>query len=71
MTTELTNEEKIQIIDQHIRNLMLNKYNLELSKIENLAVKTAEEVAGMGFDERISEINTQVLALTEQKALLV
>lgn len=71
MTTELTNEEKIQIIDQHIRNLMLNKYNLELSKIENLAVKTAEEVAGMVFDERISEINTQVLALTEQKALLV
>jgi hypothetical protein len=71
MTIELTNEEKIQIIDQHIRNLMLNKYNLELSKIENLAIKTVEEVAGMTFDERISEINSQVSALTEQKESLV
>jgi hypothetical protein len=34
MTYELTNEEKISIIDQHLKNLEYSKYNLKISLLE-------------------------------------
>jgi hypothetical protein len=71
MTIELTNEEKTQIINQHIKNLMLNKYNVELNKVETLAVRSAEDVAGMDFDERISALESQIDALVTQRESLV
>ena len=34
MTLELTNEEKVTIINSHLKNLAYNKFNIEISVIE-------------------------------------
>ena len=55
MTYELGNEEKINMVNQHIKNLSYSKYDLELSKLEALAVHTAEEVAAMAYQNQIDD----------------
>ena len=65
MTYELENQEKINMVNQHIKNLSYAKYDLELSKIEALAVHTVEEVSGMSYGTQISEITSKILKLEE------
>lgn len=65
MTYELENQEKINMINQHIKTLSYAKYDLELSRIEALAVHTPEEVSGMSYDGQISDITTKILKLEE------
>jgi hypothetical protein len=65
MTYELENQEKINMVNQHIKNLSFAKYDLELSKIEALAVHTVEEVSGMSYDNQISDITSKILKLEE------
>jgi hypothetical protein len=65
MTYELGNEEKINMVNQHIKNLSYSKYDLELSKLEALAVNTAEEVAAMAYQNQINEITSKILKLEE------
>jgi hypothetical protein len=65
MTYELENPEKINMVNQHIKNLSFAKYDLELSKLEALAVHTAEEVSGMSYDNQISDITSKILKLEE------
>ncbi len=70
MTYELTNQEKADIINQHLRNLAFSKYNLELSKIEAGAIYTPEEVVSRGYDDRIAEVTSQIQVLvTELESL--
>ena len=38
MTTLLSNEEKAGIINQHLKNLQYNKFNLEISVVEENAL---------------------------------
>ena len=59
----LTNEEKANIVNQHIRNVDTNLYNLELSLIEANAKTTVDQDA-------ISSLNAQVTDLTAQKTAL-
>jgi hypothetical protein len=65
MTYELENQEKINMINQHIKNLSYAKYDLELSKIEALAVHTVEEVAAMSFQDQIDDVTAKILKLEE------
>jgi hypothetical protein len=65
MTYELENQEKINMVNQHIKNLSYAKYDLELSRIEALAVYTPEEVSGMSYNGQISDITTKILKLEE------
>ena len=65
MTYELGNEEKINMINQHIKNLSYSKYDLELSKIEALAAHTAEEVADMAYQNQIDQVTSKMLKLEE------
>jgi len=65
MTYELENQEKINMVNQHIKNLSFAKYDLELSRLEALAVNTAEEVSGMSYDGQISDITSKILKLEE------
>jgi hypothetical protein len=65
MTYELGNEEKINMVNQHIKNLSYSKYDLELSKLEALAVHTAEEVAAMAYQNQIDEVTSKILKLEE------
>lgn len=65
MTYELGNEEKINMVNQHIKNLSYSKYDLELSQIEAVAVHTAEEVASMAYQDQIADVTAKILKLEE------
>ncbi len=65
MTYELANQEKINMVNQHIKNLSYTKYDLELSKIEALAVNTVEQVASMSYQNQIDDITAKILKLEE------
>jgi hypothetical protein len=70
MTYQLSNEEKVSIINQHLKNLALSKYSLEISKMEAAAVLSAEQMAGTSYDSQISDIDSQITALTTELAEL-
>lgn len=65
MTYELENQEKINMVNQHIKNLSYAKYDLELSKLEALAVNTVEQVASMSYQDQIDDITAKILKLEE------
>jgi hypothetical protein len=65
MTYELANQEKINMVNQHIKNLSYTKYDLELSKLEALAVNTVEQVASMSYQDQIDDITAKILKLEE------
>lgn len=65
MTYTLEDNEKRNMVEQHIKNLAYAKYDIELSKIEALAVHTAEQVFGMSYDSQISDITSKILKLEE------
>ena len=63
MTIELTNAEKIQVVDQHLRNLIYSQYNIGLSIKENQAVAMPDQSA-------IDALNLQLTDLSAKKAAL-
>jgi len=65
MTYELENQEKINMVNQHIKSLSYAKYDIELSKIEALAVNTVEQVASMSYQDQIDDITAKILKLEE------
>jgi hypothetical protein len=68
MTTQLTVEEKTSIINQHLKNLSLSRYSIEISKMEASAVLTAEQMSGTSYDSQIAEIDSKISALTTELA---
>lgn len=71
MSYELSNEDKRNLALQHIKNLQYSKYDIELSKIEALAVHSAEDVSGMGYDTQISDLTAKIIRLEELLDTLV
>lgn len=72
MAELLTKIEKIQIAESHKRNVEMNKWNLELSLIEENAVATpnTEIVASLTLQiadaaARLTAINAEIESLTE------
>jgi len=63
MTTQLTNEEKASIVNQHKRNVENQKYNLELSIMQENAVTVPNE-------DLISSLNSQKADLDKKIAAL-
>lgn len=64
MAYQLTNEEKISIIDQHLKILEYNKYNLKISLLEMIS-------GNMAKPESISDIELQIDSMNKkQKALI-
>ena len=61
----LTNEDKLGIAQQHMRNLMYNKYNLELSLIEESAVTRPNEEAINTVNGDLSAINLKIAAIAQ------
>lgn len=68
MTYELTNEEKTSIINQHLKNLVLSRYSIEIGKMEASAVLTAEQLAGTSYDAQLAEIDLKIATLTTELA---
>jgi len=63
MAIELTAEEKITIVEQHLKTVLYNEYNAELSLIEANAVSTPNQ-------STIDSTNAQLRDIAAQKNLL-
>jgi len=71
MTTLLSNEEKAGIINQHLKNLHYNKFNLEISVVEENAKVTPETAALANFNTQIADFNSRITALEAELDKLV
>jgi len=63
MTIELAKEEKINIIESHQKDVMYNKYNIELSLLQENAKSTPDEIIIAKLNSNIAELIKQIEAL--------
>lgn len=70
MTYELTNAEKISIIDQHLKNLEYNRYNLEVSILELTSGTNPKQESITDIQAQIDSIVAQQTALNAEIASL-
>lgn len=71
MTIELTNEEKLGILDQHIKAVNYGLYGSELDLIEINAGGTPDAAQLQNINSRIAASNAKKSALTEERDSLV
>ena len=62
----LTDNEKAAIIKAHIKNIASNKYNAELSLIEDEALEESNQDSVIFLQKRISDYNAQINALQSE-----
>jgi hypothetical protein len=66
MGYDLTNEEKISIIDQHIKNLKYSKFNTEMSLVEESAGSNPKQSLIDDLNKQISEIDSKINSLLNE-----
>jgi hypothetical protein len=59
----ITNEEKMGIINQHMRNVQVNKYNLELTLLEENALTSPNAETVTALTAQIAEANKKIAVL--------
>ena len=64
----LTKAEKIQIIESHKKNLDYNRYNLEISVIQENAKSNPDSLTIADLNAKIDEIDDQLAALNTEIA---
>lgn len=67
----LTNEEKNNIIITHLRTLAFQKYNLEVSVMEEQSTDSPSQENINAYNQQISAINQKIAALEAESNLLV
>lgn len=70
MTYELTNEEKANVVSQHIKSLEYSIYNIELSIVEENAVATPNTGNLASLNEQLVPLNAKRSALLAELATL-
>lgn len=65
--TTLTNEDKLGVVNQHIKNAEFNKYNIELSLIEENAVASPDANTVSSLNTQLTAINAKLAALEAEK----
>jgi hypothetical protein len=63
MTYELTNEDKTGVINQHLKTLSYNKFNLDLSKIEESAKASPDAAVITDLTAQTTEVTAKINAL--------
>lgn len=63
MTIELTAEEKIGIVEQHIKNIAYSLYNTQMSLLEANASTTKNTELIASLNDQISDCGKQISAL--------
>ena len=72
MTTTLTNEEKLNIVNQHIKSVEYSLYGHQLDLIQANAVPSPDSGQVSAINARITEANAVKTALvTEKNSLTV
>jgi hypothetical protein len=70
MVYTLTNEEKSEIISQHLKALEYSKYNVEVNLIEENAAPSAAEGTISDIQSQINKANLKIAALVAELAEL-
>jgi hypothetical protein len=71
MTYELTNDEKRNIVNQHLRNLEYSKFNVEISLVEENADPSPNQENLDSLAGQLATINGKMEALTTELAAIV
>ena len=71
MTYELTNDEKRNIINQHLRNLEYSKFNVEISLVEENADPSPDQENLDSLTGQLDTINGKMEALVAELAAVV
>jgi len=71
MTTLLSNEEKAGIINQHLKNLHYNKFNIEISIVEETAKATPEAEVLTSLNTQLADFDSRIEALEAELDKLV
>jgi hypothetical protein len=71
MTIELTTEEKLTILDQHIKSVNYGLYGLELDLLEINATANPDAGQIANINTRIAASNAKKSALAEERNSLV
>lgn len=67
---ELDIEEKINIIDQHKRNIQYSKYNLEITLLTENAVSEPDNNIIKSITDKITDLNNKIAVLDKELASL-
>jgi hypothetical protein len=67
MTTSLTNEEKLNVVNQHIKSVDYSLYGHELDLIQANAVSLPDAGQISAINARITEANAKKTALVIEK----
>jgi hypothetical protein len=67
MTTTLTNEEKLNIVNQHIKSVDYNIYGYDLDLMQANAATDPDNEQISAINARISEANAKRAALVAEK----
>lgn len=70
MADILTNEDKLAIANSHKRNIETDKYNLELSLIEENAVSSPSAQIVLELESKITQASARLMALDAEIASL-
>jgi len=70
MSITLTNEEKIAIVSQHLKNVEYSLNNLALSLIEENSVSSTDADKISSLNSQIADFNLQKTALTTELSTL-
>lgn len=70
MTAELTDNEKMNMINQHIKTCVSNRYNLQLSLIAENAVESPNQDTIDNINAQIARENARQTALEAEAATL-
>jgi hypothetical protein len=70
MTYELTNEQKSDIVNQHLRSLEYSIYNIELSIMEESARLAPEDSMLDSLNSSLSDLNAKKTVLLNELASL-
>lgn len=66
MTTTLSNEEKLTIVNQHLRNIDYALYGLQLDLLEANSVSPVDTEAVSVIDARVTALNSKRSALESE-----
>lgn len=64
----LTKEEKLQLINSHMRNLEYRKYGIQLDILVENAKSSPNADALASYDDSIDDIDSQIAALNAELA---
>ena len=70
MTYELSKEEKLAVITTHMKNVQLNRYNAELSLLQEQAVSLPKEQNIQTLNDTIAQADAQLAALQQEYDLV-